>query len=1125
MRLEAERARQTSLLDVMASPDPGGAHGVAADPPGDSGGPSLQSSTGNQDGGFEENIYGASGSSDVGPLVPMEAGPKEASWKRIDFVLPRALNSQPFVFNQKQQQPDRGPANGHPKSLSSKTSSNKKSETLDDIFSSKKKSKMNGQQEQQQSADSNTTSNKSEQQVIPSARIRKLSDTFEEIYKEEQRKSKAAELSSFVEVPKSKKMKLPKQQQQQQEEQAADTDKDKKMQQLAQQKIDSPSESRSQSSRKMRQDHNTDRESYPGQISGRSVEEAVRDKSGLRPRANSTDGELNLPQRGLCDERMVLESHKWNVASKVVSQKSPKGFHNLGNTCFLNATLQCLAYLPPFCQTLIAIWESKMSDKKNGSTSPKLYPGQRVTSHLCSLFQRVHGLKDGHKMNEQGSALSPTQIAEALPMIGSCGSRNGYKFRLGRQEDSHEFLVHLLDAMNDGELRAAGINQHASGWRDRLPVHRLDETTFVHRIFGGYFRSQVRCRKCGYCSNTYDPFLDLSLEVSKKSCTSVLNALSEFTRKEILDEENQWKCSGCKKHVRATKQLTVFRPPLSLCIQLKRFTYDGGFGGGGLFGMGSFKFSGFQQHRGGSKITKPIQFPASLDLPLSDGRSCAYALTGVVIHVGGSASSGHYTACIRKAYGDGESRWYYIDDDSVEPISEKNVLRQKNAYLLFYCRKEVKLEFPSPPSRSMSADEAKEFGRARARARANSLSEEDLMERQKIYKSDSSQAFHSTLPAVDETSELSMLDTTIKQPGSQIQPTETEKHSLQIKESSHNKNHVNDENACSGDSTKNESLYERKRSSSATNSKSPTLDSSDDSSSQSSSSSSSTSSSSDSSDQPREGPKKCVANDLLQGVKANGRSIESKDGDSDTEGSFSSSSSSNSSSSDGDDNEDEYGKTGGLSKKITPSVEPSSSSASPVVDGTGDRSAVSGDNRTRVVIKNSNSREKLMVMMGKKKRAWASKASPASSVSRGHDYDLLGNVGVKRWDQEEDDVDDVEQRKKMTSPTQGGDQSRGNHHNKGRNHIVNQIEKEDRSRKRSMHLDRWDMSLDQGKVKKIKSSKPNAENDLKSNSFQRIQDSIRRMKGKPESNSRQQNKRRQHQGYKRPNIQGGRFTY
>jgi hypothetical protein len=166
-----------------------------------------------------------------------------------------------------------------------------------------------------------------------------------------------------------------------------------------------------------------------------------------------------------------------------------------------------------------------------------------------------------------------------------------------------------------------------------------------------------------------------------------------------------------------------------------------------------------------------------------------------------------------------------------------------------------------------------------------------------------------------------------------------------------------------------------------------------------------------------------------------------------------------------------------------------------------------------------------MVMMGKKKRAWASKASPASSVSRGHDYDLLGNVGVKRWDQEEDDVDDVEQRKKMTSPTQGGDQSRGNHHKKGRNHIVNQIEKEDRSRKRSMHLDRWDMSLDQGKVKKIKSSKPNAENDLKSNSFQRIQDSIRRMKGKPESNSRQQNKRRQHQGYKRPNIQGGRFTY
>ena len=241
-----------------------------------------------------------------------------------------------------------------------------------------------------------------------------------------------------------------------------------------------------------------------------------------------------------------------------------------------------------------------------------------------------------------------------------------------------------------------GINPHASGWRDRLPIARLDETTFVHRIFGGYFRSQLRCQ-CGYKSNTYDPFLDLALEVSKKHIHSLETAFSEFTRKEKLDSDNRWKCSGCKKHVCPTKHLSVFRPPLSLCIHLKRFDYYGaGYGKGGWGGYGHRHGKGLSMMGGGgSKITKEIQFPAQLSLPLSDGRVCEYGLTGIIVHVGNSATSGHYTAYVKKP---GDSKcWYHMDDSFVEAVSEKTVLKQRDAYVLFYSRKEVKLEFPQPP--------------------------------------------------------------------------------------------------------------------------------------------------------------------------------------------------------------------------------------------------------------------------------------------------------------------------------------------------------------------------------------------------------------------------------------------
>ena len=55
---------------------------------------------------------------------------------------------------------------------------------------------------------------------------------------------------------------------------------------------------------------------------------------GLRPRSNSTDGELNLPHPGLCDEREVLENYQWR---QVARQLPPRGLNNLGNTCFLNS--------------------------------------------------------------------------------------------------------------------------------------------------------------------------------------------------------------------------------------------------------------------------------------------------------------------------------------------------------------------------------------------------------------------------------------------------------------------------------------------------------------------------------------------------------------------------------------------------------------------------------------------------------------------------------------------------------------------------------------------------------------------------------------------------------------------
>lgn len=75
-------------------------------------------------------------------------------------------------------------------------------------------------------------------------------------------------------------------------------------------------------------------------------------------------------------------------------------------------------------------------------------------------------------------------LGNALPTPAPCPlpPSNLGSFRLGRQEDAHEFLIALLDAMHEASI--AGVSPK--------PAPELAQTSFVYRIFGGRMRSQVR---------------------------------------------------------------------------------------------------------------------------------------------------------------------------------------------------------------------------------------------------------------------------------------------------------------------------------------------------------------------------------------------------------------------------------------------------------------------------------------------------------------------------------------------------------------------------------------------------------------------------------------------------------
>jgi ubiquitin C-terminal hydrolase len=117
---------------------------------------------------------------------------------------------------------------------------------------------------------------------------------------------------------------------------------------------------------------------------------------------------------------------------------------------------------------------------------------------------------------------APNEIVSKLKVIAK-------QFRQGRQEDSHEFIRLFVDALVKPALHGLDHLDHAS-----------KDTTLLHQIFGGHLVSQIHCLSCGTKSNTFEPFLDLSLEI--RDCSTLEKALSQFTKSETLNKKNQYKC-------------------------------------------------------------------------------------------------------------------------------------------------------------------------------------------------------------------------------------------------------------------------------------------------------------------------------------------------------------------------------------------------------------------------------------------------------------------------------------------------------------------------------------------------------------------------------------------------------
>ena len=184
------------------------------------------------------------------------------------------------------------------------------------------------------------------------------------------------------------------------------------------------------------------------------------------------------------------------------------GLHNLGNTCFLNSSLQCLSHTPLLTDFFLSkAWQSDLNTTN-------------VMGHQGRLAQAYAQLLGSLWASGRRRAINPVAFKKTVARLNE-------QFAGQDQHDAQELLSFLLSGLSEDLNRIAKkpyIEQPDSDGRPDQELadiwwrnHLKRELSIVVALFTGQFKSLLTCSHCGYASARFEPFTVLQLPLPEET--------------------------------------------------------------------------------------------------------------------------------------------------------------------------------------------------------------------------------------------------------------------------------------------------------------------------------------------------------------------------------------------------------------------------------------------------------------------------------------------------------------------------------------------------------------------------------------------------------------------------------
>ncbi|XP_049418110.1 ubiquitin carboxyl-terminal hydrolase 37-like isoform X2 [Epinephelus fuscoguttatus] len=380
---------------------------------------------------------------------------------------------------------------------------------------------------------------------------------------------------------------------------------------------------------------NPERSSSPASTNNTDEQDECDEREAVTPfcslddvtQANSvdiTDLEEKLFMARLNDNET---NYIWDTDSSLDSPIDCFGFPNIGQTCYMNASLQSILTLEDFIG------------------------GISLMEHVWSSVPEAHLMRSLMDVRDVHSSIDTQVKIPFLQFFKDVVSAQAPDFWDTLQKDAHEFLTAVLEQMRGlvpllQETAAVVGTHYTCPVEDHLVITMENTRT---------------CKSCGAQSVRQEEFTNLSLDLLPGG--SVEEMLQEYLKE--TEVEFRCDCGGNTSSCRSSF-LTL---PQVLILQLKRFRYSP------FFEL--------------EKVDDPVRLTRDLLVSSTQDGGC-YSLISAISHFG-STEMGHYISeGIHPDNNPDEpdDHWLTYNDSMVFDTSGKLVCEQqeRGAYILFYKR-------------------------------------------------------------------------------------------------------------------------------------------------------------------------------------------------------------------------------------------------------------------------------------------------------------------------------------------------------------------------------------------------------------------------------------------------------